>query len=169
MSQNRGQQRAYCCSPRWYVRVEPWWWWCRLGDNPWLVLQELSGSPTSRDIWDKSEEWTKEWEFCLLQYLIYLKGSLTCREILRHGTPGFTSHPKKGVLLIFIALKNPSLRLGLNPRPLGPVASTLTTTPPMRHGTTLRGGWEGLLHGARPSSVFCTVVHDYSDKSCKNS
>jgi hypothetical protein len=30
---------------------------------------------------------------------------------------------------IFIALKNPSPQLGLNLRPLGPVASTLTATP----------------------------------------
>jgi hypothetical protein len=37
----------------------------------------------------------------------YLKGSLTCHKILRHGTSGFTSHPKEGVLWIFITLKNP--------------------------------------------------------------
>jgi hypothetical protein len=36
------------------------------------------------------------------------KRFLTCRKILRHGTSGFTSHPKEGVLRIFIALKNPS-------------------------------------------------------------
>jgi hypothetical protein len=36
------------------------------------------------------------------------------------------------VLRIFIALKNLSSRPGLNPRPLGPVTSTLTTTPPRR-------------------------------------
>jgi hypothetical protein len=28
------------------------------------------------------------------QYLKYLKGSLTRRKILRHGTSGFASHPK---------------------------------------------------------------------------
>jgi hypothetical protein len=39
---------------------------------------------------------------------------------------------EEGVLRIFIALKNPSPWLGLNPQPLGPVASTLTTTPPRR-------------------------------------
>jgi hypothetical protein len=39
------------------------------------------------------------------QYLKYLKGSFTCRKILRHGASGFTSHPKKGVLHVFIALK----------------------------------------------------------------
>jgi hypothetical protein len=39
------------------------------------------------------------------QYLKYLKGSLICRKILRHGTYGFTSHPKEDVLRIFTALK----------------------------------------------------------------
>jgi hypothetical protein len=34
------------------------------------------------------------------------------------------------VLRIFIALKYPSPWPGLNPQPSGPVASTLTTTPP---------------------------------------
>jgi hypothetical protein len=34
------------------------------------------------------------------------------------------------VLQIFVTLKNPLPQLGLNPWPLGPVVSTLTTTPP---------------------------------------
>jgi hypothetical protein len=62
----------------------------------------------------------------------HFKGYLTCRKILRHGTSGFISHPKEGELRIFIALKNPSFRPGSNPRPMGSVASTLTTTPPWR-------------------------------------
>jgi hypothetical protein len=37
---------------------------------------------------------------------------------LRHGTSGFTFHPK-GVLRIFIAIKNPLSRLGLKPATLG--------------------------------------------------
>jgi hypothetical protein len=61
-----------------------------------------------------------------------LKRSLTCHEILQHGASGFTSHPKEGVLRIFITLKNPMPWSVLKPRPLGPVASTLTTTPPRR-------------------------------------
>jgi hypothetical protein len=44
------------------------------------------------------------------QYLKYLKGSLTYRKILRHGTSGFTFRPKEDVLLIFIAITNTSLR-----------------------------------------------------------
>jgi hypothetical protein len=37
---------------------------------------------------------------------------------------------EEGVLRIFIALKSPSPWPCSNPQPLGPVASTLTTTPP---------------------------------------
>jgi hypothetical protein len=37
---------------------------------------------------------------------------------------------KEGVLRIFITLKNPLPCLGSSPQHLGPVASTLTTTPP---------------------------------------
>jgi hypothetical protein len=66
------------------------------------------------------------------QNLICLSRSFTCRKILGHGTSGFTTYPKEGVLLIFIAVKNPSPRPSLNPRPFDPVASTLITTPPRR-------------------------------------
>jgi hypothetical protein len=49
-----------------------------------------------------------------VQYLKYLKGLLTCRKILLNGASSFTSHPKEGLLRMFIALKNPSPPLGLN-------------------------------------------------------
>jgi hypothetical protein len=49
-----------------------------------------------------------------------LKGSLTCRKIIRHGSDGFTSCPKEGVLQIFIALKNPSPSAGFEPENIGP-------------------------------------------------
>jgi hypothetical protein len=35
------------------------------------------------------------------------QGFFPCHKILQHGTGGFTSPPKKVVLRIFIALKNP--------------------------------------------------------------
>jgi hypothetical protein len=54
------------------------------------------------------------------------QGSFICRKIL-HRTSGFTSYPKESVLRICIAIKNPTPRPGLNPRPLEPVESTLTT------------------------------------------
>jgi hypothetical protein len=74
-----------------------------------------------------------------------LKSSLTCRKILRHGTSGFDFHPKECVLRIFIALKNPSPWPGSNPQTLGPVASTLTTTPPRRPLTLIVEGLKWLL------------------------
>jgi hypothetical protein len=49
---------------------------------------------------------------------------------LRHGTHGFTSLPREGMLRIFPPLKIQRLRLGLNPLTLVPEASTLTPRPP---------------------------------------
>jgi hypothetical protein len=118
MSQNCGQQRAYYLSPGWYVSMEGHCVMIPAGDNSWLVHKsslavipaETSG--VSRRNWRRSES------FAYL-YLKYLKGSFTCRKILRPGASGFTSHPKEGVLRIFIALKNPWPWPGSNPPPLG--------------------------------------------------
>jgi hypothetical protein len=41
---------------------------------------------------------------------------------LRDRTHGFTSHPKKGVLRIFFALKNPTVSAGFEPANLGTYA-----------------------------------------------
>ena len=46
-------------------------------------------------------------------------------QIYGHGTDGFTSPPKEGVLRIFSPLKIRRLRPGLNPRTLVPKASML--------------------------------------------
>jgi hypothetical protein len=89
-------------------RGEPWWWWwwwrwwrwCRLG-KLLTCPPGLSGNPTSRDIWERVGG-TDEGENFAYQYLRYVNGFLTSRKILRHGAPGFTSHPKEGVLLIII-------------------------------------------------------------------
>jgi hypothetical protein len=108
---------------------QPWWWWCRLGITPDSSTRALWQSYQQRDLGQVGgmDEGVR---ILPIHYLRYLKGSSTCRKILRHGTSGFTSHPKEGLLRIFIALKNPSPRPGLNPRPLGAVARKLTTTPP---------------------------------------
>jgi hypothetical protein len=42
---------------------------------------------------------------------------------LRHGTDGFTSPPKEGVLRIFFALKNPTASAGFEPANLGTKAA----------------------------------------------
>jgi hypothetical protein len=114
-----------------YGHGESWWWWDRLGITP---------HSTTRTLWQCYQQrhlvqlgWMDKGVRILpIQYLRYLKGSLTCRKFLQHGTSGFTSHPKEDVLRIFIALKNPSRRLVRNTRRLSPVAITLTTTLPRR-------------------------------------
>jgi hypothetical protein len=88
-----------------------WWYW--LGITPNLSTRALwqspvlSSDPAIRDISGASRRmgegngnlvYPSPWDF---------KSSFTCRKILRHGTSGFTSHPKEGMVRIFIALKNP--------------------------------------------------------------
>jgi hypothetical protein len=66
-------------------------------------------------------------EFCRKNVCHTSQGSLTCRNILRLETDGFTSLPKEVVLRIFI---NTLPSAGFEPANLGPVASTITTRPP---------------------------------------
>jgi hypothetical protein len=110
------------------------------GDNSWLVHQSpLAVLPAETSGASRRNGWTSE-NFAY-QYLKYLKGSLTCHKMLQHGNSSFTSHPKEGVLRIFIALKNPLPHSGFNPQPLGPVASTLTTMATSQsYGKTERDG-----------------------------
>jgi hypothetical protein len=73
-------------------------------DNIWLVHQSSLAILPAQTSWTSRRNGRKSENFAS-QYLKYFKGSLTCRKILRHGTSGFTSHSKKGVLRTFIALK----------------------------------------------------------------
>jgi hypothetical protein len=52
--------------------------------------------------------------FALQAFCSHLQVVFTCRKILRHGASSITSHPREGVLWIFIALKSPSLQPDLN-------------------------------------------------------
>ena len=84
-------------------------------------------------------------KFCLLH--------VTFRDLLhsvklRHGTDGFASPPKEGVLTIFFALKIRRLRPGFNPRTWVPKASTL----PLDHRSRL--GWNYTRRIQHPSSFF---------------
>jgi hypothetical protein len=121
-----------------HTQVTAMWtmvWWYRLDITPNLSTRALwqppvlSGSAVSRDISEASTRMDEGNENLVYPSPWDFKRSLTCCKILWHGTSGFTSHLKEGVLRIFIALKNPSPWPGLNPQPLGPVTSTLTTTP----------------------------------------
>ena len=49
---------------------------------------------------------------------------------LRHGTDGFTSPPKEGVLRIFFALKKPTASVGFKPANLGTKGQHATSRPP---------------------------------------
>ena len=48
---------------------------------------------------------------------------------LRHGTDGFTSPPKEGVLRIFLVLKNPTASAGFEPANLGTKGQHATPRP----------------------------------------
>jgi hypothetical protein len=49
---------------------------------------------------------------------------------LRHGTDGFTSPPKKGVLKICFAFENPTASVGFEPANLGTKGQHATSRPP---------------------------------------
>jgi hypothetical protein len=127
ISQNCGHQRAYCSSPGWYMSMESYVMMMPTGDNSWLVHQS-SFAVLPAETYGASRRNGRRSENFAYRYLKCLKGSLKCRKILRPSL--FTSHPRGRCAADFIALQNPSPRPGLNPRPVGPVASTLTTTPP---------------------------------------
>jgi hypothetical protein len=113
-----------------------WWYWLRptpnLSTRALWQPPVLSDGSVIRDISRASGRVGEGNENLVYPSRGTSKRSFTCHKILRHGTYSFTSHPKEGVLRIFIALKNPLPWPGSNPQPLGPVASTLTTTPPRR-------------------------------------
>jgi hypothetical protein len=108
--QNCGHQLAYCSPPgdTWAWRAMVMMMMMPAGDYSWLVHQSsLSVLPGETS--GESRRNGRRSENFAYQYLTQLKGYLTCRKILRHGTSGFTSHPKEGVLRIFIAIKNHGL------------------------------------------------------------
>jgi hypothetical protein len=88
--------------------------------------------PSGRQSGDLGEKWR---QFGLRNIFIHDRKVLLHAVNLRHRTDGFTSPPKEAVLRIFVTFKNP--RSGSNPRTLGPVASTLTTSPPRSTPPTL--------------------------------
>ena len=85
---------------------------------PTFAARCLYVSNDARD--PSSERWNCGRERCpviLPKYRLPRKfRDLSYATNLRHGTDGFTSPPKEGVLRIFFALKVRRLRPGLNPR-----------------------------------------------------
>jgi len=74
-------------------------------------------------------------EKCSKQILSRIRLPRNSRDLLhaanlRHGTDGFTSPPKEGVVRIFFALKNPTSSAGFEPANLGTKGQHDTSTPP---------------------------------------
>jgi hypothetical protein len=71
------------------------------------------------------------WARNVMQFCLNAELNVTFRDLLhavklRHGTAGFTSPPKEGVLRFFFALKIRLLRPGANPQTWVPKASTIS-------------------------------------------
>jgi hypothetical protein len=65
-------------------------------------------------------------------FCLYYSSDFIWCKILTTCVSGFTSPRKEGLLQIFIVLKTPLHRPGLNSRSLGPVADTLIIASPKR-------------------------------------
>ena len=74
----------------------------------------------------------------------------------RHGTDGFTSPPREGVLRNFFALKIRQLRPGVNPRIWVPKASTL----PLDHRSRSLAGLFYFVQTEHPFCQYrCNLLH----------
>ena len=101
-------------------------------DVPTFATRCLYVRNDARD--PNSERWNCGREICpviLPKFRLPLKfrGILHAAN-LRHGTDGFTSPPKEGMLRIFFALKIGRLRPGLNPRTWVLKGQHATSRPP---------------------------------------
>ena len=106
------------CRCQWHVKSPTW----RTSDLEHSTFRHKV-SPASETTQAKVELWARNCgEFCRKWRLPRHFWVLLHAVNLRHGTYGFTSPPKKGVLRIFSP--------GLNPRTRVPKASTLTSRPP---------------------------------------
>jgi hypothetical protein len=113
-----------------YEPREPWWNYIDRG-NSWFVRQSSLATLQEESSSSKAGGTDNgNYEFGLTKYLCsYFQKILTCLKILRHGADGFTFPPKEVVLRILLPLEMCRPRAGLNPRTLGPIASTLSNTP----------------------------------------
>jgi hypothetical protein len=107
-----------------YPRLTAVWtmvWWYRLELTPNSSTRAfwqppvLSSGPASRDISGASRRMDEANKNLVYPSPRDFRRSLTCRKMLRHVTFGFTSHPKGGVLRIFIDLKKSIALAGFEP------------------------------------------------------
>jgi hypothetical protein len=91
----------------------------------------LTPNRTTRELW-RSRRWTKEMKIWSFRSFGTSRVILHAVKSYDMGPSRFTSHPSGRCAEDFYRLKNPSPWPDSKPQPLGPVASTLTTTPPRR-------------------------------------
>jgi hypothetical protein len=110
-----------------FPRLRGLWAFAAVRDRPTGALFQLEPDVT-RAIWQSVRR--------ILILLTSTTSSIHSRKVLlhavnlRHGTYGFTSLRRKQCSGFLSPLKIHRPRSGSNPRTLGPVASTLTTSPP---------------------------------------
>jgi hypothetical protein len=125
---------------------------------------KLTPDLTTRDLW-RSRRWARERgnENFVYSSLWDFKSSLTRRKILRHGTfPLYFPSERKVYCGILSPLKIHRLGRVLNKQPLGPVASTLTTTPPRRQNAIINLLKTWLVHWIHGSLWSVIRLHRYS-------
>ena len=101
-------------------------------DFPTFAARCLYVRNDARD--PSSERWNCGREICPV-ILPKFRLPRKCRDLLhaanlRHGTYGFTSPPKEGVLRIFFRPKNPTASAGFEPTNLGTKGQHATPRPP---------------------------------------
>jgi hypothetical protein len=109
-SLNCGHQRAYCSSPRWYMSMNNRGGMISTGKNFWFINQSSLAILSAELSISKAGRTGEGNEFNLRN--IFVRASkgfvFNVKQNVTHRADGFTSPPKKGVLRIFVALKNPS-------------------------------------------------------------
>ena len=105
-------------------------------DVPTLAATCLCVRSDAKD--PSSEGWNCGREGCPVVILPKFRLPRKFRDLLhaanlRHGTDGFASPPREGVLRIFFTLKIRGLRPGLNPRTWVPKANTLPVSQRSRY------------------------------------
>ena len=104
------------------------------------LLRQVPSCPTTRET-SRSGRWNSSWaRKCSYKFRLRIRLPRNSRDLLhaanlRHGTNGFISPSKKGVLKIFFALKNPTASAGFEPANLGTKGQHATSRPPYLYST----------------------------------
>jgi hypothetical protein len=97
-------------------------------ENPDSSTRALCKYCQQSDLAAKQEKLAKE--MINLTLRSFSKGNLTCRKILRHGSTDLLPLRRKACCGFLSPLQIHCSWTGSNPRTLGPLASTITITPP---------------------------------------